>query len=57
MEFKYLGADERDIPALGITVTKGDEFTATGDVAQGLVGQTDLFQRTDDPKTDPKKEK
>jgi hypothetical protein len=50
VQFKYLSAEERDIPALGITVTKGDVFEATGDVAQGLLGQTDLFERTDDPK-------
>ena len=55
MEFKYLGDLVRDIPALGLVVSKGDVFEATGDIAQGLLGQTDLYQRTDKP--DPKKEK
>lgn len=50
MEFKYLGAEPRDIPALGIAVEKGDTFEATGEVAQGLLGQTDLYKRTDTPK-------
>jgi hypothetical protein len=50
VEFKYLGADEREIPALDLVVNKGDTFEATGDVAQGLIGQTDLFKRTDTPK-------
>lgn len=50
MEFKYLGAEPRDIPALGLAVSKGDTFEATGDIAQGLLGQTDLFERTDTPK-------
>lgn len=47
MEFKYLGSEERDIPALGLTVRKGDTFTATGEAAEGLLGQTDLYERTD----------
>lgn len=50
MKFKYVGAEPRDIPALGLSVTKGDEFKATGDLAQGLLDQTDLYKRTDDPK-------
>ena len=49
MEFKYRGSEPREIPSLGISVAKGDTFTATGDIAQGLLGQTDLFERTDDP--------
>jgi hypothetical protein len=56
VEFKYLGAEEREIPALGLVIRKGDTFEATGGVAEGLVGQTDLFERTDKP-TPTKKEK
>lgn len=47
MNFRYTGSEPRDIPALGITVAKGDEFEATGDVAKGLQGQ-ELFERVTD---------
>jgi hypothetical protein len=50
VQFKYLGREEREIPALSLVVGKGDTFEATGAVAEGLLGQTDLFERTDTPK-------
>jgi hypothetical protein len=47
VKFKYLGAETRYLPALELYVNKGDEFEATGDLAQGLIDQTDLYERTD----------
>lgn len=50
MLFKYQGKEPREIPALEISVKRGDEFEAKGDLAAGLLDQTDLYVRIDDPK-------
>lgn len=42
--YKYLGVEEREIPAAGITVKRGDTFEVESDVAKGLDGQP-LFER------------
>jgi hypothetical protein len=39
------------IPAIGRQVDAGEEFEATGDVAQSLLKQSEHYERTDDPKT------
>lgn len=52
--FKYKGDDERDIPAAGIVVKPGGTFEIEDqDVADGLAGQTDLFEKVP-AKTVPK---
>jgi hypothetical protein len=42
--FKYVGDDEREIPAARLIVKPGDTFEVTGDVAAGLEGQ-DMFEK------------
>ncbi|MGZ4518876.1 MAG: hypothetical protein ACXVXO_00320 [Mycobacteriaceae bacterium] len=37
------------IPALGRQVDAGEEFEATGDVAQSLLKQSEHYERTDKP--------
>ena len=55
MTFTYDGSRgaSLDIPALGITVAKGETFEATGDIAQGLLDQ-EAFTRTDKPSSGKK---
>jgi hypothetical protein len=53
VQFKNVSGVDLDIPALGITVAKGEEFEATGDVAQGLLDQS-AFTRTDKPSSGKK---
>lgn len=49
MEFKNLRPYTVELPALGVSVEPGGVFEATGEVADGLVKQTDNFERTDKP--------
>ena len=46
MQFKYLGDDEREIPAARLIVKPGEVFTVDdSDAAKGLQGQTDLYEK------------
>lgn len=41
-KFKYVGEDDRDVPALGLTVKKGDVVDVENpDISAGLDGQAD----------------
>ncbi len=53
--FKYVGDDEREIPAARVVVKPGDTFEADGDVAAGLDGQS-MFERIDKPAKGGQKE-
>ncbi len=46
--FKYVGDDEREIPAARLIVQPGDTFEVDGDIAAGLEGQS-LFQKVTQP--------
>lgn len=49
MRLKYVGEHEAvDIPALGVTVARGEELEVTGDVAAELAKRDD-WERTDKP--------
>jgi hypothetical protein len=52
MQFKYVGDDEREIPAARLIVKPGDTFEVEGDIAKGLEGQ-DAFEKVQN-KTAPK---
>ena len=43
-EFKYVGDDEREIPAARVVVKPGDTFEVSDDIAKGLEGQ-DMFEK------------
>lgn len=50
MKLRYVGEFEAvDIPALGVTVPRGDELEVTGDVAAELLKRDD-WVRVDKPK-------
>lgn len=47
--WKYIGDDERDVPSLGRTVTKGDVVEVEDpDISDGLEGQ-DVWKHIPDP--------
>jgi len=51
MKFRYDGPfDAVDVPALGETVERGHQVSASGDVAESLLSQPGSWSRVDKPK-------
>jgi len=51
MQFKHVGPVwELEIPVLGVTVTRGEEFTVPDDLVEYFDAQPELWERvTDEP--------
>lgn len=45
-KFRYVGDDEREVPALRLVVKPGDTFEVDDDAAKGLAGQS-LYEPVD----------
>lgn len=52
-KFRYVGDDEREIPALRLVVEPGDEFEVDDEVAKGFAGQS-LYEPVDAAKATAK---
>lgn len=51
MKFRYAGPhDEVEVPALGAVVTHGQTVEASGQVAESLQQQGDVWEHVPDPK-------